>query len=89
MLSSLYPTLLKHFTHCLDLQELASSLSNVLHPGLRDTLVACGFGRHAKDLQSAAFQHNAATDFVRVTALLIQLVGSPYNSEKLSIIITS
>lgn len=86
VLSSLYPRLLNYFTSWLDLQELASDLAGGLkNPGLRETLIACGFGSDPSNLQSVGCQHNAATDSVRAAALLIQFLGFRAGEEKLKI----
>ncbi|KAL7945339.1 hypothetical protein V8C42DRAFT_322844 [Trichoderma barbatum] len=88
VLSSFYPNLLSfgYFTHWLDLQNVASGIADgPLLPSLRETLVACGFGGHSKDVQSVLSQHNAATDTVRAAAILIQFLGFPSDGKRYQI----
>ncbi|KAL6892135.1 hypothetical protein GGI43DRAFT_430213 [Trichoderma evansii] len=85
VLSNLYPNILNHFTYWLDIQEVANSLSGTLNPGLSDTLIACGFRSHEENLPSGISQHNAATDAIRTTAILIQFLRFKDSEERLII----
>ncbi|KAK4074869.1 uncharacterized protein Triagg1_5018 [Trichoderma aggressivum f. europaeum] len=87
VLSSIYPNLLNYFTSWVDLQEVASGMTGgIVTPGLRETLIACGFEgyRHSQESRTAS-QHNAATDTVRTAMLLIRFLGLPSGGEMLEI----
>ncbi|KAM9880932.1 hypothetical protein VDGL01_04940 [Verticillium dahliae] len=77
ILSGLYPKVLRFFTHWLDLQEVAARVAvmdaKLVHPSLRETLVACGFQDVAS--QSTKLLHNAATDTTQAAALLVRLMS--------------
>ncbi|KAL6809190.1 hypothetical protein GGI42DRAFT_365993 [Trichoderma sp. SZMC 28013] len=87
VLSNIYPDLLNYFTSWVDLQEVASGMTDgIVTPGLRETLIACGFEGywHSQESRTAS-QHNAATDTVRTAMLLIRFLGLPSGGETLDI----
>ncbi|KAL6698773.1 hypothetical protein J3F84DRAFT_405781 [Trichoderma pleuroticola] len=87
VLSKIYPNLLNYFASWVDLQEVASGMTDgIVNPGLRETLIACGFEGYRPSQESrTAFQHNAATDTVRTAMLLIRFLGLPSDGETLDI----
>ncbi|KAL6832595.1 hypothetical protein V8C40DRAFT_262469 [Trichoderma camerunense] len=87
VLSNIYPDLLNYFTSWVDLQEVASGMTDgIERPSLRETLIACGFEgyRHSQESRIAR-QHNAATDTVRTAMLLVRFLRLPSNGEMLDI----
>ncbi|KAK4067717.1 hypothetical protein Trihar35433_6277 [Trichoderma harzianum] len=87
VLSNICPGLLNFFTSWVDLQEVASRMTDgIVTPGLRETLAACGFGGYKPSQESRmASQHNAATDTVRTAMLLVRFLGLHGDGETLDI----
>lgn len=74
-ISVLYPRLTDHFSSWVDLQELATEVSGLRTPAMRDTLIALGFDKDFCAVRSVRMAHNAGNDAVRILGVLFGLTS--------------
>ena len=73
LITTQWPRLVDAFSAWVDVQEVARDVSGGNAPGMRDTLIAFGFGHDYQAVHSHRTTHNAVNDAMRISATLLSL----------------